>query len=515
MSKSQANVLFIYPSSRTQSHRGCPMGLQMLAAVVEQAGYQVHLLDANAAQRRRSTIEIVAEVNAIRPDVVGITLVTPLAKEAYRLAQSLKEQGFRLIAGGPHATLLPEEPLAHGFDAVVVGEGEPTIVEAIDAVLGRVPKESVPGLVYRLPDGQIRHNELRNLVTDLDTLPLPARHLVDPLHYSPTPDDGLHSNLFSSRGCTARCSYCAGGLFGKKFRFRSAQSVLDEMLTVHHRYGTRHFHFVDDAMTMNRDRVRQICDRLREDRLGLTWSMMTRIDSVDEELLELASQAGCVRIDYGVESGNPETLKAIHKPHSVEMVRRVIALTHRYGIQPVVFFILGFPWEDPAAMEPTFQLMRDIAPYVAFHPAVASILIPFPGTEIYDRYKDRYGFANWWLSADRTYDAPQPDTHPYYQSVAYWAGTVLDADFFHYSPELRSRIHDVFRFMYAHSLRDKLCWVRAARLMAFDLSRKLYSLSPKIERAVFKAPARIRKGIHIPRMSKDRRSSSTCLPHPG
>jgi len=463
--------------------------MQMLGAVLEKAGYGVHLLDANAAHRKLATAEIISQTEQLRPDIIGMTLVTPLVKEAYRLAVGLKRCGVPLIAGGPHATLLPEEALSHGFDAAVVGEGEPSVVEAVESMLGTRPLESVPGLVYRHSANEVRHNPPPPLVADLDTLPWPARHLVNPLHYGSDQDGGLHTNLFTSRGCPARCSYCAGGLFGKRFRFRSADSVVDEMLAVHRQYGTRHFHFVDDAMAMNRDRVRQICRRLQDERLDVTWSMMTRIDSMDEELLELVSRAGCVRIDYGVESGNAETLKKIRKPHTTEMVRRVIPLTRHFGIQPVVFFILGFPWEDLAAIEPTFDLMRDIAPHVAFHPAVASILIPFPGTEIYERYKDQYGFAQWWLSEDRTYDAPHPDTHPYFQSIAYWAGNVLDADFFHYSPELRNRIHDVFRFMYAHSLREEngwpercVCWRSMPRASSTQYRRKSNGPSPMVWR---------------------------------
>ena len=247
--------------------------------------------------------------------------------------------------------------------------------------------------------------------------------------------------------------YCAGGLFGKQFRFRSADSVVDEMIALHRDYGTRHFYFVDDAMTMDRQRTERICRRLIDEQLGFTWNMMTRIDAVDEELLALVARAGCVQIDYGIESGNPDTLKRIHKPHTAEMVRRIVPLTRRYGIRPVGFFILGFPWEDPQATDATLQLMRDLSPYIVFQPAIASILIPFPGTEIYDRYKDQYGFARWWTSDDRTYDAPRIDTHPFYQTVMYRMGVVLDADFFHYTREMKAKIHEVFRFMYASNLR--------------------------------------------------------------
>jgi anaerobic magnesium-protoporphyrin IX monomethyl ester cyclase len=493
MTTEPARILLVYPPSRTQSHFSCPMGMLMLAAVLEKAGYRVHLLDANAAGRRLTAVQIVAAAAEMRPDVIGMTLVTPLVKEAYQLAESLRGCGAKLVAGGPHATLLPDEPLDHGFDAAVVGEGEPTVVEAVEALLGRAPLETVKGLVYRGGDGRVRHNEPRPPVADLDALPAPARHLVCPTDFGATAD--VHSQILTSRGCPARCGYCAGGLFGKKFRFRSADAVVDEMISLHRDYGTRHFHFVDDAMSMDRDRMRRICGRLIDERLGFTWHMMTRIDAVDEELLDLAAKAGCVQIDYGVESGNPDTLKKIHKPHTVEMARRVIPMTRRRGIRPVVFFILGFPWETPQAADATLELMRDLAPHVEFLPAIASILIPFPGTELYDRYKDEYGFAEWWLGDERTYDAPRTGTHAFYETVMYRMGAVLDADFFRYTPEMKAKIHEIFRFMYAANSRRRGLLFRAAAMLSLDISRKLDAVSPRLERAMFQAPLKLREAV--------------------
>jgi len=469
------------------------MGLLMLAAVLEKAGYDVHLLDANAVKRRLTASEIVAIAEELRPEIIGITLVTPLIKEAYQLASGLRSSGAKLIAGGPHATLLPEEPLDHGFDAVLVGEGELTIVDAVEAMLGRKPIEAAQSLVYRQANGKVLHNALCPPPADLDALPAPARHLVNPAEFGSADNPDLHASIFTSRGCPGRCGYCAGGLFGRKFRFRSSDSVVDELIALNRDYGTRHFHFVDDAMTMDRDRARRICQRMIDEKLGFTWSMMTRIDAVDEELLDLASRAGCIQIEYGVESGNPETLKSIHKPHTVEMVRRVIPLTCRHGIRPVAFFIVGFPWEDVQATEATLQLMRELSPYVIFHPAVGSILVPFPGTEIYERFKDDYGFSGWWLSDDRTYDAPQSAEHPFYQSVMYRIGVILDADFFRYSPEMKAKIHEVFRFMYASNLRHRNVFFRTAALLAIDLSRKLDALSPRLERLFFSGARKLRQ----------------------
>lgn len=481
-----SKVLLVYPPSRTQSHEGCPGGMTMLAAVLERAGHEVRLLDANAAARRRSSEDIARIAREERPDVIGMTLVTPIAREAYRLVSLLGDSGAKLLAGGPHATLLPEEPVEHGFDATVVGEGEPTIVEAVEALAGRMPKDQVAGWVYRDDSGVLRHGPPRAPVADLDALPPPARHLVDVREYGGPDNAALHMNLFSSRGCPAKCAYCAGGLFGRRFRFRSAASVLGEMAEVHARFGTRHFHFMDDAMTVNRERMLAICEGLETNGLGLTWSMMTRVDRVDEALLLTLRRAGCVQIDYGIESGHPETLKRIHKPHDVARARRIVEATAAAGIRPYVFFILGFPWDTLQSIDETQRLMAELAPYVArFHPAIASILIPFPGTEIYERYKDQFGLTDWWLSKERSFDAPDRGRHAHYQTQLFSRGAVLDADFFHYSPEVRRKIEDVFEFMWLHDLRRSSRAARLAKRLLFQASRSLWALSPALEQRAF------------------------------
>lgn len=476
-------VLLVYPPSRTQRHGTCPMGLLMLAAALEYSGCEVDLLDANAECRSLTSEDILAEAAVLKPDVISISLVTPIIKEAYRLSAMLDSAGFKLLAGGPHATLLPAEPLEHGFKAVVVGEGEATIYEAVQAVMGVLPMAEVKGLSYLDADKRQHLTKARPLVENLDELPNPALHLIEPSHYGSSNNTVLYGNIFSSRGCPARCSYCAGQLFGKGFRFRSAEHVVQEIGDINRRFGTSHFYFVDDAMSMDKERMAKICAGIRALGIELTWSMMTRIDAVDDSLLKMVSLAGCVQIDYGVESGCPETLKKIKKPHTVEMVRRIIPLTAKYGIKPFVFFIVGFPWESRDSIHATRQLMEDIAPYVDnFHPAIASILIPFPGTAIYEEHKARYGFENWWLSDDRSYDAPQLQTHPYYQTILFRNGAVLDADFFHYQEDVRREIFKFFDFMYRHNLKKRRFLPRVLSNLLFSASQRLSSVSPILEK---------------------------------
>jgi anaerobic magnesium-protoporphyrin IX monomethyl ester cyclase len=503
-------VLLVYPPSRTQPHYSCPAGLLMLGAVLEQAGHEVHVLDANAVQRRRSTEQVAAAARELRPDVIGMTLVTPVAKEAYRLASLLRSSGAKLLAGGPHATLLPEEPVAHGFDAVAVGEGELIIDAAVKALMKAQPWDEAPGLLYRDDDGAIRRTAPCPPPADLDALPFPARHLANVADYQPL---AREVTLFSSRGCTARCSYCAGGLFGRKFRFRSARNVLAEMTQLHTTYGTRHFHFCDDSMTLDRERMREICQGILESGLPITWSMMTRIDGVNEELLRLAAQAGCVQVDYGVESGSPRTLRQIRKPHTLEMVRRVVPMTRALGIRPCVFFILGFPWEDGSAIEETRALMEELRPHVGrFLPAIGSILIPFPGTAIYEAYRDEFGFGDWWLGDERNFDVPKPGTHAYFEYVLFPNGAILDADFFHYSPAVRRKIIDVFKFMYFSNLRSRGFVSRTIQRLVFSVSLSLSCRWPQVERRLFGLLGATLEAARQQQHRRDRAHAASVLP---
>ncbi len=239
-------------------------------------------------------------------------------------------------------------------------------------------------------------------------------------------------------------------------------------------------------MTLNKKRLIEFCKGLNERKLPVRWSVMTRIDAVDESFLKMIGEAGCFEIDYGVESGHPETLRKIHKPHTVEMVRRVIPMTAKMGIRPNVFFILGFPWEDVNALNNTLGLMKDIAPYVStFHPATGSILIPFPGTEIYSEYNEEYGFKDWWLSEDKNYDTLIPEGSSYYESKVFHLGNILKADFFNYNKEVREKIIDIFEFMYFHNLSSNDDLKTKIKKMLLRFSRKLNSLSETAERMAF------------------------------
>jgi len=250
-------------------------------------------------------------------------------------------------------------------------------------------------------------------------------------------------------------------------------------------------------MTVNYERIKEFCESLKELKLPITWSVMTRVDTVDEDLLRLLSSAGCTQIDYGVESGHIETLRKIHKPHTVDMVRKIIPLTAKYKIKPFVFFILGFPWESADDIDVTYDLMKELSPHIeCFHPAVASILIPFPGTEIYNTYKFEYGFENWWLADDRHYETKSEKKPHFYERRLFHSGNVLQADFFNYDENVKEKIREIFTFMYKHNIRSRGLAMRLILNSLFSISKNMARLSPDLERSFFSCVSVIKKIIY-------------------
>ena len=198
------------------------------------------------------------------------------------------------------------------------------------------------------------------------------------------------------------------------------------------------------------------------------------------------ADAGCTEVHYGVESGHLETLKRIHKPHTVEQVRYIIPLTAKMGMKPVAFFILGFPWETVSDLDATYSLIVELSSYVyRFHPAIASILIPFPGTEIYEVYKEEYDLENWWLRDDKQIKVPSLDRNAYYETKLFTLGMVLEADYFRYSPEVKRKINEIFIYMYFHNQKKRNRLTRKIKNSIFRFSKTLHDLSPTVERGLF------------------------------
>jgi radical SAM superfamily enzyme YgiQ (UPF0313 family) len=371
-----------------------PLGLALIAAVLEKAGYPVTLLDANARGLKPEDIpHMVAEV-----DVIGLTAMTPTISTAIRIARYIKQArpGVKIVMGGAHATMLPQETLATApeIDAIVRGEGDETIIELIRALEGNQSLDSVAGISYRA-EGQIKSTADRPCVSDIDALPFPAYHLLPWKRYRPHPPHGMSlpfAAVVTSRGCPYRCAYCSKPVFGSRFRAQSPERVVAELEYLKKKLGAREVAFYDDSFTLDKKRVHAIADKIISSKLKIAWTCETRVNLVDKELLRHMKQAGCYAVAYGIESASPEIIKVLHKDTTIAQVEEAVRDSRAAGLQVIGYFMLGSPGETPE----TIRQSIDFAKRLKVDFAQFSVTTPFPGTELYDIYmQNRKEGVSW------------------------------------------------------------------------------------------------------------------------
>ncbi len=361
-----------------------PLGLALLAAILEKQGYPVKILDTNAPG-----FILEEAVKSIEDtEIIGLTAMTPTIGKALNIAKHIKEShpGTTIIFGGPHVTLMPEETLASApyIDVIARGEADDTILELMNAFENKKSLADIPGISFT-KDRKIVNTPERPIVTNMDALPYPAYHLLDIKQYRPHPPHGMYTPfaaMVTSRGCPYRCAYCSKPVFGSKFRAQSAERVVAEMEYLHEKFGVREIAFYDDSFTIDKKRIHAIADKILEKRLKIAWTCETRVNLVDKELLRHMKQAGCYAIAYGIETAAPEIMKVIQKDITLEEVEKAVQAHHEVGLQVVGYFMLGSPGETPETIMQTINFAKKLK--VDF--AQFSITTPFPATELYDIY---------------------------------------------------------------------------------------------------------------------------------
>lgn len=325
--------------------------------------------------------EISETFQKYQPDIIGITVMTPKMASAFTIASLAKQynRDCSVIAGGPHATLRPDEILKNSRDVdfVINGEGETVFLELVTALhAGNNGFSAIRGLSYRRGDDLV-HNATRTFIDDLDCLPFPDREGLLGLDTYTSEDMGL---LMGSRGCPYRCSYCATQIWTRKVRYRSLANILEEIKYVHSRFGTRQFTFKDDSFTVNRKRVMEFCHTLRDADLKINWDCNTRVDLVDPELLKTMKKAGCNSIKVGIESGSERILALMDKGITLERIHEAARLFREAGIHWTAYFMMGIPTETREDVKKTLDLLYKI------RPSFASIGVyePFPGTKLFE-----------------------------------------------------------------------------------------------------------------------------------
>ncbi len=479
-------VLLIFPPSAYRNHTP-PLNLAYIAAALEEDDCVVNILDLSAINNPFTQEQALEEAALFKPDWIGLTLNIIFIKPAYQFIQKLKSLNVPIVVGGPHPSLMCEEAIENGVDIVVRGEGEKTVVELNRALAENKPLKTVAGIVFTEQNGVIQSTEPRAPIHDLDRLPLPAKHLFPKEWYV---DDSnlyqVYGAIFSGRGCPAACTYCYKGVFGPGCRFRTAENVFNEMKYLHEKYGVTAFEFMDDAFSADLNRVDKLCDLiLAEPGFRISWQCTTRLDLTNPNLLKKMKQSGCFRIFYGVESGDQDTLFRVNKHLDLDQAVNVLRWTHELGIRSIVGFMWGFPWDSPSSVHASIQFLKRIAPFVdEFNPL--GLLIPVPGTRLFDDIKDKYSLDNWWLQ-DQFGKLYRDNIYfPYFQRRFYNDFGLLKDGFFPYPPEVKRLIRTGNRLIGRHNLfRNTPFFTASIIYLAVIFSECLFTINPKLEYAIF------------------------------
>jgi len=340
------------------------------------------------------TIENVDENKYVRilenfqPDVVGFSVLTPNFVYSTKLAGITKKtlgKNVKVIFGGVHPTLFPDNVLKdENTDVVVRGEGELTMLETVSCIKNNLSK--VKGISYK-KNKKIIHNSERTLIENLDGIPYPARHLLKGRYYFIDAKKCPLDVMITSRGCPFRCIFCTR-VWGRNYRMRSKMSVVDEMEFLVEERGVKEIHVIDDIFNLNIQRAKDICNEIIKRNLDMVWALPSGIRSnkalIDEELAKKLHYSNCWMLAFGIESGDQKILNIAKKDLKIEEVKRAVKICRDAGIEELWgFFLMGLPGETKESIEKTIDLACELDLDVAkFH-----ILVPFPGSEVYEIYK--------------------------------------------------------------------------------------------------------------------------------
>lgn len=365
-----------------------PLGILYIAAWLRDTGrYEVSVIDCQAEDLSHS--ECAERVEQLKPDVVGITAMTFTLVDCRLVIDEIRKRwDCDIVVGGPHTAIFPMETFK-GLRAnyVIVGEGEITLDTLLqDIATRKVHRHS--------PESQRVYRQVK-FIDDLNLLPFPAREMTKiDKYYSVLAHDTPTTTAFSSRGCPFSCKYCdrpAVGpnkadsgipnefkINGPGFRAMNAKRVVDEMEACQ-RLGIKETFFYDDTFSVSMKRVMEISDEIIRRKIKMRWDIRTRVNVVNEELIKKMALAGCDRIHFGVESGNPRVVKVMNKGTSIEQVEKAFDMCKRHGIKTLAYFMLGNPTETFEDVKDTLALSHRIKPDFM----QMTILSPFPATQYY------------------------------------------------------------------------------------------------------------------------------------
>ena len=373
-----------------------PLGLAYIAGALEQAGHTVNFVDGEA-----ESISMTALGNRIRafsPDIMGLYCGTLMINKVREVAQLTKNinPDIVTVVGGPHLSVYPEITIRFPeFDIGVIGEGEITMCEVASTLQSKADLSNIKGIIFKKKQDIIRTSP-RDYISDLDTIPFPSWHLLPIKKYNDIlTKTNKFATMITSRGCPFNCIFCSPECrLGRKFRYRSPENVIEEILLLKNDFWIEEICFYDDTFTVNKKRVMKLCDEIINRKIDIKWECRTRVDLVNDELLKKMASAGCYRIRYGIESGDNQILRNLNKGITVAQIKDAVTKTKKYNIEVFGYFMLGCPGETIETINKTLDLSRQLKlDYVNFN----IMSIRPPGSELVSwAVKNGYIESDYW-----------------------------------------------------------------------------------------------------------------------
>lgn len=382
-----------------------PLGLAYLAAMLQDSGIEIKIYDSlvegwhNREEVKPGIIRIGSDFKEIKkqiadfsPDIVGVSnLFSKQRENAHCIYALAKEVNPRIItiAGGAHPTVMPELVMDDtNVDFLVLGEGENTIQNLMGYFQGDKDINELDGIAFR-ENGITKIIPKGKFIDDLDTIPFPARHLLNMGKYFGLETSHgkrrhkLFSPIITSRGCPAGCTFCtAHHVWGRKYRKRSPENVLAEMKELKNTYGIKELMFEDDNVTLDVGRAEKIFDMMIKENFDFEWDTPNGVAAfaLNEPLIKKMKDSGCYQLNLAIESGNPGVLKnIIKKPLDLKKIKPLVDYARRIGLNVGIFLIVGMPGETVDQMWDSFHFAKGLGIYDPF----VSVATPYPGSELY------------------------------------------------------------------------------------------------------------------------------------
>lgn len=384
-----------WPHFEAEALDYCPFPFSMAypASALEALGHEVSLVDACAERMERAAF--LDRVTGARPDVVVMEVSTPSIVEDLETLSQVRARvgtGVPVVFAGLHERMFRPDFLAaaSGLDAVFAGEYDDTLLEWVEArERGRRDLSGIRGLVWR-DGGEVRANPRRDSIPDLDRLPWPARHLLPMERYHDEPGGIPRPSvqMWASRGCPYRCSFCAWPqiTYGdNKYRVRAVERVVDEMESMVADWGYRSVYFDDDTFNMGDRRCVALAREIRRRGLGVEWAFMGRADTSSPRAIEEMVASGLRAVKFGVESAEQGIIDHVDKRLDLGKVRESVAACRSLGVKVHLTFMFGLPGETRESMESTVALARELDP----DSLQMTIATPFPGSRYWDELRDK------------------------------------------------------------------------------------------------------------------------------